>query len=729
MLNLKDEDIFVAKIDRINRSGEGIVEIVSGTIAVGPSQEIKKNIILGPIEKEHVGKIVKGKIKSIKGDKITALCLSEEILSRSNIRWAYKEFVSFENKHSIIVEVDRISNSGNLILQDYRLPHQVVVKSKKIRDIDQFESNQMVRLNLSEPSLEYLNSPRGDIIDSVEKLSDDEIIDEMRNCLGLSNISEFNGDNGIKIIEDGEEVEDQQKRSEYVEMSCNLDQKKEDIEPSFSGTNENETELSAITTASKKIEEWVQLLQSGGGQERENAAVNIAKKAETDPDAVKAAIPALKDAVTTNKPKNLHWKAASALAEIAKKDPTNIQEIEPRLIEILNTKGRSGKYNATLALVAIESTKGATEIRENLSGKHGRAVAELAYNSIIPVYSVKVDYSASKLLVATSVDKLVYLISNGGLSTPEQDCLALTLLLKEYSDQVGDYLVEVAKKEPQVFNIILPALKDILESKDPKDVEYGLWALREYAKHDPEEITDFVDTVGQFITPPNTLDNPGNAIGVLSEVVDIVPKEVLPYKDYIEDLQAHKKRYVREDSENILDRLQFVGVGQDIEYDDANDSDDKAKSNDDSNNARQQQSEIETTVNAAHSVDSDENSTKLDVLKRKAKSEATSQVSQTESTSGNTTPSYSRSQAIVDYVKARADGHCEGCDKPAPFISKTGNPYLHAHHVYELSEGGSDRPETVIALCPNCHYRVHHGEDGDVYNDKLVNLLTEKEEI
>lgn len=84
---------------------------------------------------------------------------------------------------------------------------------------------------------------------------------------------------------------------------------------------------------------------------------------------------------------------------------------------------------------------------------------------------------------------------------------------------------------------------------------------------------------------------------------------------------------------------------------------------------------------------------------------------------------YNRSAAVKRYVKARADGHCEGCGDPAPFTSKTGEPYLHAHHVNELSDGGSDTVDTVIALCPNCHYRVHDGADGERYNERLQRIL------
>lgn len=80
---------------------------------------------------------------------------------------------------------------------------------------------------------------------------------------------------------------------------------------------------------------------------------------------------------------------------------------------------------------------------------------------------------------------------------------------------------------------------------------------------------------------------------------------------------------------------------------------------------------------------------------------------------------YVRSSEIKQYAKARADGYCEGCEKESPFSSKQGEPYLEVHHVDELGEGGSDSPDSVIALCPTCHSRVHYGEDGDKYNEEL----------
>ena len=80
---------------------------------------------------------------------------------------------------------------------------------------------------------------------------------------------------------------------------------------------------------------------------------------------------------------------------------------------------------------------------------------------------------------------------------------------------------------------------------------------------------------------------------------------------------------------------------------------------------------------------------------------------------------YKRSKTVRDYVLARSEGRCEGCGSPAPFKRRSGEPYLEPHHILRVSDGGPDSPDAVIALCPNCHRRVHNGEDGESYNQDL----------
>jgi 5-methylcytosine-specific restriction protein A len=88
---------------------------------------------------------------------------------------------------------------------------------------------------------------------------------------------------------------------------------------------------------------------------------------------------------------------------------------------------------------------------------------------------------------------------------------------------------------------------------------------------------------------------------------------------------------------------------------------------------------------------------------------------------------YERSQAVRDYVLARAKGACESCGVPAPFSRKDGSPYLEPHHVRRLSDGGPDHPRFVGGVCPTCHRRVHYGADGAALNAALEKKLASLE--
>jgi 5-methylcytosine-specific restriction protein A len=69
-----------------------------------------------------------------------------------------------------------------------------------------------------------------------------------------------------------------------------------------------------------------------------------------------------------------------------------------------------------------------------------------------------------------------------------------------------------------------------------------------------------------------------------------------------------------------------------------------------------------------------------------------------------------RNPDVVAEVLFRAEGQCEGCKKPAPFVSKaTGDPYLEVHHITPLAQGGDDTVDNAWALCPNCHREKHFG--------------------
>ncbi len=89
---------------------------------------------------------------------------------------------------------------------------------------------------------------------------------------------------------------------------------------------------------------------------------------------------------------------------------------------------------------------------------------------------------------------------------------------------------------------------------------------------------------------------------------------------------------------------------------------------------------------------------------------------------------YQRSARVKRYVLARAQGHCELCDAPAPFNRRSdGTPYLEPHHINRLSDGGLDHPKYVGAICPTCHRLIHFGVNGQHRNDELKARVEAKE--
>ncbi|NIM97667.1 MAG: HNH endonuclease, partial [candidate division Zixibacteria bacterium] len=101
--------------------------------------------------------------------------------------------------------------------------------------------------------------------------------------------------------------------------------------------------------------------------------------------------------------------------------------------------------------------------------------------------------------------------------------------------------------------------------------------------------------------------------------------------------------------------------------------------------------------------------TPLEELRRRALESATPNTP----TSERIVHVHLRAEAIRLYALKRANGVCELCGKQAPFIDKDGRPYLEAHHLRRLSDGGPDDPEWVAGICPNCHRQTHYGNDAE----------------
>lgn len=67
-----------------------------------------------------------------------------------------------------------------------------------------------------------------------------------------------------------------------------------------------------------------------------------------------------------------------------------------------------------------------------------------------------------------------------------------------------------------------------------------------------------------------------------------------------------------------------------------------------------------------------------------------------------------RNTDLVRQVLLGAKGVCACCGGRA-FQTHAGYWFLEVHHKRWLSENGPDAIENMVALCPNCHRREHHG--------------------
>ena len=84
---------------------------------------------------------------------------------------------------------------------------------------------------------------------------------------------------------------------------------------------------------------------------------------------------------------------------------------------------------------------------------------------------------------------------------------------------------------------------------------------------------------------------------------------------------------------------------------------------------------------------------------------------------------YERDPHVVAWVRRQAGGICERCRRRAPFADRFGEPFLEIHHLRWLSNGGSDTVENAVAVCPNCHRRLHIGRDAKEQTRQLGNAI------
>lgn len=71
-----------------------------------------------------------------------------------------------------------------------------------------------------------------------------------------------------------------------------------------------------------------------------------------------------------------------------------------------------------------------------------------------------------------------------------------------------------------------------------------------------------------------------------------------------------------------------------------------------------------------------------------------------------------RGVSVTNALKSLLGAKCQVCGW-AGFKKKSGESYIEAHHITQLSEAkkGSLCTDNVVLLCPNCHREMHYGHD------------------
>jgi len=73
---------------------------------------------------------------------------------------------------------------------------------------------------------------------------------------------------------------------------------------------------------------------------------------------------------------------------------------------------------------------------------------------------------------------------------------------------------------------------------------------------------------------------------------------------------------------------------------------------------------------------------------------------------------FNRDPAVKAWVLQESNGFCELCNDKA-FLKSNNDPYLEVHHLRKLSDNGSDTISNSVAICANCHRKLHYAHNKD----------------
>lgn len=84
---------------------------------------------------------------------------------------------------------------------------------------------------------------------------------------------------------------------------------------------------------------------------------------------------------------------------------------------------------------------------------------------------------------------------------------------------------------------------------------------------------------------------------------------------------------------------------------------------------------------------------------------------------------YSHDPKVISWALKYAQGICEACDSAAPFVDQDDQPFLEVHHLLPLSQSGPDNTDNALAVCPNCHRKLHYAKDRNALIDELLEKI------
>ncbi len=88
---------------------------------------------------------------------------------------------------------------------------------------------------------------------------------------------------------------------------------------------------------------------------------------------------------------------------------------------------------------------------------------------------------------------------------------------------------------------------------------------------------------------------------------------------------------------------------------------------------------------------------------------------------------HERDPKVKAWIIKNANGKCECCGADG-FIKEDGNIFLEVHHLRLLAESGSDTPQNAVALCANCHRKLHYAKDKEQMRKELIECIDRLQE-